>query len=222
METIPREALMKTCTRCGETKPVSEFVPKTLAILARAKAANQILPGFSVHTRCKLCYNKYHVKWRSTRMEEYRIAAKARYHERIKEMSAEELVAYRKRCVEAKKIRYYELKEKVYSAYGHVCVCCGEIQSEFLTLDHVNNDGNTHRKTFGGSQGENILLWIIANDYPDTIQVLCWNCQWGKKKNGGICPHLGTRNDHPYMGVGPSGPKREPPQKGDDMVCSAW
>lgn len=221
METIPREGLMKTCTRCKETKPVSEFVPKTLAILARAKAESRNKPGFSVHSRCKSCYNEYHVKWRSTRREEYRVKMLARYHERIKGMSAEELVAFRKECVRKKKIRYYELKEKVYSAYGHACSCCGETQSEFLTLDHVNNDGNTHRKVMGG-QAEAFLKWIIANDYPNSIQVLCWNCQWGKVKNDGICPHQATRNDHPIMGVGSSDPKREPPQKGDDMVCSAW
>ena len=180
METIPREGLMRTCTACKETKPIAEFVPRCVSGFAKLSAEKKADPLWAVHTRCKSCYNKYHVKWRSTRMEEYRIAAKARYHERIKAMGPEELVAFRKECVETKKVRYYELKEKVYSAYGHVCACCGEIQSEFLTLDHVNNDGNAHRKQIG-SQGENFLKWIIANDYPGAIQVLCWNCQWGKK-----------------------------------------
>ncbi len=136
-------------------------------------------------------------------------------------MSAEELAAYRKQCVETKQVRYYELKEKVYSAYGNACACCGETQPEFLTLDHVNNDGNIHRKEMGG-QAESFLKWIIANEYPRTVQILCWNCQWGKVKNHGICPHQATRNDHPVMGVGSSDPKQEPPRKGDDMVCSAW
>lgn len=213
---------MRICTTCKETKPISEFVPRCVSGFARLNEEKKADPMWSVLPRCKSCYNKYHVKWRSTHTKEYRIKALARYHERIKEMSPEVLVAFRKEHVRKKQIRYYEIKEKVYSAYGHACSCCGEVQSEFLTLDHVNNDGNTHRKEMGSHQAENFLKWIIANRYPNTVQILCWNCQWGKVKNNGVCPHQATRNDHPYMGVGSSDPKREPPRKGDDMVCSAW
>lgn len=212
---------MRTCTTCGKTKPLSEFVPRCASGFGKLSAEKKADPMWAVLPRCKACYNEYHVKWRSTRREEYRVKALAHYYKRIAKMSAEELAAYRKRCVDTKQARYYELKEKVYSAYGRVCTCCGEAQPEFLTLDHVNNDGNAHRKELG-SQGERFLKWIIANNYPNTIQILCWNCQWGKLKNNGICPHQTTRNDHPIMGVGSSDPKREPPRKGDDMVCSAW
>ena len=222
METIPREGLMRTCTTCKETKPIAEFVPRCASGFAQLSDAKKADPLWAVLSRCKSCYNEYHVKWRSGRKEEYRASARAFYHKRLSRMSDDERAAYMKEQTLKHQIRYFALKEKVYSAYGHACACCGEVQSEFLTLDHVNNDGNAHRRSFGSSQGENILRWIIANDYPDTMQILCWNCQWGKLKCGGICPHQATRNDHPYMGVGSSDPKREPPQKGDDMVCSAW
>src|ERR1700690_1237472 len=38
-------------------------------------------------------------------------------------------------------------KDAVFAAYGgYVCACCGEMEKAFLTLDHLNNDGNKHRK----------------------------------------------------------------------------
>jgi hypothetical protein len=39
--------------------------------------------------------------------------------------------------------------------------------------------------------------------------VLCWNCQNGKRFNGGVCPHqLETRRDYPPVGVEASASKR--------------
>jgi hypothetical protein len=35
------------------------------------------------------------------------------------------------------------------------------------------------------------------------------NCQWGKRNNGGVCPHVsGKVQRSSRKGVGPSGPKR--------------
>ena len=72
--------------------------------------------------------------------------------------------------------------------YGGKCACCGEPEVLFLDFDHVNNDGYIHRKTMNKS-GNSIVKWVIKNNYPDTIQVLCSNCNQGKRRNGGICPH---------------------------------
>ena len=72
--------------------------------------------------------------------------------------------------------------------YGGKCSCCDESEPLFLEIDHVNNDGWTHRKEIGTS-AKALLLWIIRNDFPDSIQILCANCNQGKKRNGGICPH---------------------------------
>lgn len=47
--------------------------------------------------------------------------------------------------------------------YGTKCQCCGEKQVEFLTIDHINNDGNKHRKETNYS---NIYSWLRQNDYP--------------------------------------------------------
>ena len=64
------------------------------------------------------------------------------------------------------------------------CSCCGELIYEFLTIDHVHNDGKDHRKKIG----HNLYDWLIKNNFPDGFQVLCMNCNWAKGKYG-LCPH---------------------------------
>ncbi len=80
------------------------------------------------------------------------------------------------------------LKEDVYNAYGgYVCACCRETTRVFLTIDHVNNDGNEHRKSVGGGT-RNVFCWIRRNNFPPGFQVLCRNCNWAKHLLG-RCPH---------------------------------
>lgn len=86
-----------------------------------------------------------------------------------------------------------EIRSDVYFHYGNKCSCCGETNSLFLTLDHVNNDGANHRRTLYGetqkASWSSFYKWIIENDYPKSIQLLCANCNLGKARNNGICPH---------------------------------
>jgi len=88
------------------------------------------------------------------------------------------------------KIRGQLLKKECFNAYGGcVCRCCGEKELPFLSLDHVNNDGAKERKNKRGV-GAKIYRYLKKNNYPDKhrYQVLCMNCQWGKRFNN-ICPH---------------------------------
>jgi len=89
--------------------------------------------------------------------------------------------------VDRKAGKKYRVKQKilVINHYGGKCVCCGETNLVFLTIDHINNNGSTHRKEIGS----NLARWIIKNQYPIGFQVLCWNCNLGKHLNNGICPH---------------------------------
>ena len=80
-------------------------------------------------------------------------------------------------------------KQLVFEAYGgYACNCCGETMKECLSIDHVDNDGYSHRKEIG-KQGSAFYSWLVNNNFPQGFQVLCMNCQFGKKHNGGICPH---------------------------------
>ena len=88
------------------------------------------------------------------------------------------------------KARYQDTKKETFEAYGGAyCNCCGETNLKFLTLDHINNDGATHRKIMKCIGGISVYRWAKRNNYPDVFQVLCMNCNFGKSINKGICPH---------------------------------
>lgn len=81
------------------------------------------------------------------------------------------------------------MRLKAIERLGGKCNCCGETQPEFLTFDHVNNDGAIERKT----RDHRTYVTQIANGtMADTsaYQVLCYNCNCAKQYSGlGACPH---------------------------------
>lgn len=80
------------------------------------------------------------------------------------------------------------LREMTFNAYGgQKCACCGESQEGFLCVDHVNDDGASHRKQVG--HGMKFYLWLKRNGFPTGFQILCVNCNFAKGHFGG-CPHL--------------------------------
>lgn len=103
------------------------------------------------------------------------------------------------KCIDRSTIYYNKIKEAAYAAYGgYICICCGETIQQFLTLDHINNDGCKHRRLINGpnkpnrngiGSGKDLYLWLKKNDYPTGFQILCMNCNLGKSRNGGVCPH---------------------------------
>lgn len=104
--------------------------------------------------------------------------------------------------------KYWErLRHDAFMAYGgYYCACCGETEPKFLSLDHINNDGAKHRRQYGkntvgngkGASGFHTWLWMKKNNYPSGIfQVLCMNCNMGKFRNGGACPHKATVSGKP-------------------------
>lgn len=110
--------------------------------------------------------------------EEYR--AKLRSSER-----KAKLQAWRKRT-RIGIARRREIRKQVIEHYGSRCFCCGETEIEFLTIDHVNGGGHKHKSQVG--KGLRFLQWIIKNDYPSDLQILCWNCNCARGAYG-YCPH---------------------------------
>lgn len=87
---------------------------------------------------------------------------------------------------------YYKLRTEAIRHYSNgtmKCNCCGESHDEFLTIDHVNNDGAAHRKTLN-TRG--IGAWLKKAGYPSGFQVLCMNCNCAKQWYG-MCPHEAER-----------------------------
>jgi hypothetical protein len=67
------------------------------------------------------------------------------------------------------------------------CICCGEKIYQFLTLGHVNDNGQEERRMYNGQLG--IMRRLIKLGFPEGYETVCWNCNLGKRSNKGICPH---------------------------------
>lgn len=78
-----------------------------------------------------------------------------------------------------------KLRNIVFNHYGWSCICCGESNPGFLTIDHIDGGGEKHRKEIH----RHIHPWLIKNNFPKGFQTLCFNCNCGRHYNNGICPH---------------------------------
>jgi hypothetical protein len=81
------------------------------------------------------------------------------------------------------------LHEDFLGAYGKMCACCGESVAQLLTVDHIKNDGGIERKKSKGGEPYKTIRNALTKYQPGRYQTLCFNCNCGKSKNGGICPH---------------------------------
>ncbi len=195
--TIPNQGLKK-CTKCGAIKYRTDFY------LQSACKNGKKYPG----GECKSCT--------MDRRKQYKIDNPEHVFKLDK--------AYRQK-------RNIRVKEAVFAAYGgYKCACCGETEKLFLTIDHITNDGANHRRKISGKRttaGLPFYMWLVRNNFPEGLQILCMNCQHGKRMNNGICPHKARCNDHPVKGVESSDSKRIAPylklvDKDEDMVSSAY
>lgn len=92
-------------------------------------------------------------------------------------------------CLVKRRGFWADARRDVMAAYGGACACCGETTDQFLTIDHVNDDGVSDRRAIGGGSNR---MWfeIRRRGYPDRYRILCWNCNLGRARNGGVCPHV--------------------------------
>src|SRR5260221_12458193 len=69
---------------------------------------------------------------------------------------------------EDSKLRLRRIRVEVLDYYGNKCVCCGESQLEFLGIDHIEGNGNKHRKAI---KGASIYRWLKQNKYPIGFEI---------------------------------------------------
>lgn len=92
--------------------------------------------------------------------------------------------------------KYKKLRRDVFDAYGSQCVCCGEQEMDFLTIDHIDITRRQHRQYTGGNaNGVYLYYWLKRHNYPSGFQTLCMNCNFSKYKNNGICIHQIRKRD---------------------------
>lgn len=89
--------------------------------------------------------------------------------------------------------RYRVLRCEMLAAYGGACKCCGESESVFLELDHVNDDGAAHRREIGRGSKRTYAVLKRRGWPQEGHRLLCANCNQGRARNGGICPHETAR-----------------------------
>lgn len=164
--------LKRVCTICGEEKFQSAFFPAK-----RAKS------GF--HAACKKCHTDQVRYWRNKNPLKWKKISTS-YSKKNWKKYRESVSIWRKKT-------HQELKGIVYDHYKPICACCKEKEFKFLSIDHINNDGAEERRRIFGREragsGTAYYKWVITNNFPSNLQILCMNCNYGKARNKGICPH---------------------------------
>lgn len=85
-------------------------------------------------------------------------------------------------------------KAEVLAHYGGSCACCGAVDLDVLSIDHINKDGAAHRRELK-ARGETFgYHWLKKNGFPAGFRVLCLNCNFARGFYG-YCPHERKRSD---------------------------
>jgi len=153
-------------------------------------------------------YNKKYKQENKEKLKEYSKNYRKENKEKIKEYRKEnqkKIKEYRKKWNQENKEKKKEYnkkynkkyKELVYNHYSNgviECACCGEKEIDFLSLDHIYNNGAKHRKKIGKTIS---FKWIMKNNFPPIFQLLCMNCNFskGKRKNNCKCIHQIRREE---------------------------
>ena len=74
-------------------------------------------------------------------------------------------------------------KKEVIDHYGGICCGCSNNNLNVLSIDHINNDGNVHRRDPNIPRGQGFYWWLKKNNFPSGYQVLCINCNMLKHLN---------------------------------------
>lgn len=169
---IPNQDL-KVCSKCKEAKPLKDFYRSGYKP-GHAVRRQSLFSDFTA--ACRTCTRAIvRANYKVNRLE---ILAKSKIY----------MIDLRAR-----------VRAAAFTAYGgYKCVCCGETEKLFLTLDHVNNDGAKWRRETLGKRtaaGYHTYIRLLKHGLPDIMQVLCMNCQHGKRMNKGVCPHQVRCND---------------------------
>jgi len=146
----------KTCSKCGETKDISEYWK------------NAHNPDGLAY-ECINCRKKYKHKWD--------IENKEHLQKKWKEYRIKHKYKRREYCKFWRETKHM-IVIQVYSDICMECELCGEDDIDVLTIDHIDGGGLKHLKTI---PNRDLYAWLGNNNFPDGFRVLCWNCQHREK-----------------------------------------
>ena len=159
----------KVCSRCKIEKSADQFYQR-----ARKRIVNYQYTDdywYRLSAACKICEIK---------------------RNRENPIYAEKRRLYEKHKRSERKIQLINF----YSKGKDECVCCKENNVKFLSMDHINGGGKEHREQIAKELGwQDLYKWLIKHNFPEGFQVLCYNCNFGRQQNGGICPHKEAEHD---------------------------
>ena len=160
------------------------------------KQAEYMRNYFRTHPEQRKKHNESYTKWRKNHRKKVNAHNRNYYH------THPEIRIKKKELARINRPKYYQkLKKLVIAHYSNntfKCNCCKETEYLFLTLDHINNEGWKHRRELSGKNwkagSDRTYAWLRRNNFPAGFQILCHNCNWGKRY--GICPHKLASNEH--------------------------
>lgn len=119
----------------------------------------------------------------NARAAEYRLAHPNYQHEWY-------LANLEKKRVKSKQYNI-DLKIETVAAYGGKCICCGQTDWHFLTIDHIDKRGRDRDKDENGKNitGYRLYLALRKLGYPQgDYRCLCFDCNCVRGVYG-FCPH---------------------------------
>ncbi|MDX9913234.1 MAG: hypothetical protein RBS77_01490 [Candidatus Moranbacteria bacterium] len=132
---------------------------------------------------CKACFNRISKQDREKYKEQTGVAYSTEWKRKDPE--------HRERSNAWDRSRNQKIKLQLVAVYGGKCTCCGETEPQFLTLEHLNKDGQQHREAVNGNKnrgGMKIYLDVIKRGFPSEYTILCMNCNFSEKDSRS-CPH---------------------------------
>jgi len=178
--------MIKNCIVCGK-----EFV-----VVGRYPSKKYC----SINCRNRLYYINRNPKYDEYKRAYYKknrstILIKRKIHSMKPEVRERARACYGRHKYEYNKVRRrketLETKKIIFEHYGGKppkCACCGETGWEFLSVDHINGGGTKHKKELNCGGGLGFYKWIINNNFPTDLRLLCMNCNFALGKFG-YCPH---------------------------------
>ncbi len=167
---------MKNCYSCNQILSLEMF------------GKNKSKPS-GLADECKKCKSELDKNYREVnknkikqQRHEYYLCNKEQIIDKTCEYSKNNRVKCRAWCTKAKN----KLKLETFTYYCNgepICKNCSEKEIDILTVDHIDGNGNTHRKEIGldCKGGYNFYRWLKKNQYPEGFQILCYNCQFRKR-----------------------------------------
>lgn len=128
-------------------------------------------------------------EWRTSHKERTAELARNRYLKNKENILAQNKIYRESHKVEkakSHKAREDKIRIAVLTHYGNgklSCVTCGFNDIRALSLDHINGNGNSHRRNIHRA-GIGVYFWLQQHNYPEGYQTLCMNCQFIKERGG--------------------------------------